>query len=170
MEGFRADKVCLQSYYADNKNAIYDSDLLEDLGCIVDKLNPLVVSGYEEWDHDFDKDLYKEEYEGLANLQLPAGWFKNILNFFYTDKYRYIRFKTVYGTFTLGKNEFCTLNRKIAQQFRYCLYDYDGDDIASLKAFFATLNFQSIFYSTGPETRPPDTVYFASETLRLMFI
>lgn len=69
MEEFRADKVCLQSYYEDNKNAIYDSDLLEDIGCIVDKLNPQVVSGYEEWDHDFDKDLYKEEYEGLANLQ-----------------------------------------------------------------------------------------------------
>ena len=161
MEEFRDDKVCSQSYYADNKNAIYDSDLLEDIRFIVEKLNHQVVSIYEEWDHDYAKKLYKEEYEDLANQQLPAEWFTNIINFFYTDKYRYIRFKTVYGVFTLVKNELCTPNLKIAQQFRYCIYDYDGYDVASLKAFFATLNFQSIFYSTVPETRPLDTVYFA---------
>ena len=163
MEEFRDDKVCLQSYYADNKNAIYDSDLLEDIRFIVETLNPQVVSRYEEWDHDYAKKLYKEEYEDLANQQLPAEWFTNIINFFYTDKYRYIRFKTVYGVFTLGKNELRTPNLKIAQQFQYCIYDYDGYDIASLIAFFATLNFQSIFYSTVPETRPLDTVYLTNQ-------
>lgn len=136
MEELRDDKVCLQSYYADNKNDIYDSDLLEDIRFIVEKLNPQVVSRYEELEHGYDKELYQKEIEDLANQQLPAGWFTNILNFLYTDKYRYIRFKTVYAVFTLVKNELCTANLKIAQQFRYCIYDYDGNDIASLKAFF----------------------------------
>lgn len=34
MEEIRDDKVCLQSYYADNKNDIYDSDLLEDISLL----------------------------------------------------------------------------------------------------------------------------------------
>ncbi|MDY6420841.1 MAG: hypothetical protein SPL03_09910 [Succinivibrio dextrinosolvens] len=58
MEELRDDKVCLQSYYADNKNDIYDSDLLEDIRFIVEKLNPQVVSRYEELEHGYDKELY----------------------------------------------------------------------------------------------------------------
>lgn len=171
MKEKEGENYSFQLLYQKTKNEyetpIADPLLLEDIKLMVKNLHPEVVSVYEEWPRaDEDNDDYTEEEnkifdEILKGRHSSEKWEKNISYFFNTDLIKYLRFKTVFGTFTIGKNVLCTFNKKIEKPFLYCIYDYDGEDIVSLKKFLSTLNFQSNFYSTVPETRALDTVYFS---------
>ncbi|MDY6419743.1 MAG: hypothetical protein SPK70_05270 [Succinivibrio dextrinosolvens] len=136
----------LEPIYREECVLCKDKLLLSDLEKIINVLKPKVVSIY---------DIRQLKDEDLSF----DSWMLYLSYFFNSSVIKYLRIKTVYGVFTLGKTMRSNMSWEQKEDFTYHVYDFSGYDLVKLKSFLKTLNYKTVFHKTIPETRCHDTVY-----------